>query len=104
MRIIAALILVAVMMGCKSSETTLPRVNACEGGEVLTLVDLTGLDGCNWVFEQSDGKRLEPINLKDKLPTPTAKDYMVIYKPRTDGASICMVGTMIEIVCISPIN
>jgi len=81
-----------MIAGCKSSETTLPRVNACEGGEILTLVDLTGLDGCGWVFEQSDGKRLEPMNLTDKLPTPTAK------------ASICMVGSMIEIVCISPIN
>ena len=97
---------ILLFTGCKNSASAPTNSNShsCEGGEVLALVDLTGLDGCDWVFEKSDGDRFEPINLLEKLPSPTAQQYRVLYKIRTGGASICMVGQLIEIQCIEPLN
>lgn len=92
------------LFGCKPSKPASTKQISCKGGEVLTLVNLVGLDGCGWVFEQANGTKLEPINLNDQLTTPEDKQYRVLYKTRTDGASICMVGSLVEIVCIEAIN
>ena len=105
MRILQIALLIAILtMGCKKSKTTAVSEIGCDGGEVLTLKDLTGLDGCSWVFEQANGNKLEPTNLAEQLSSPENKQYRVIYKTRTNGGSICMVGNLIEIVCIEAIN
>jgi len=97
---------ILLFTGCKNSASAPTNSNSysCEGGEVLALVDLTGLDGCGWVFEKGNGDRLEPLNLQEKLPSPVPQQYRVLYKVRTEGASICMVGQLIEIQCIEPVN
>ena len=66
--------------------------------EDAVLRDFTGLDGCTWIIQLPDGANLEPINLSnfDILPV-NEKEVLISYITRPDMASICMVGTIIEL-------
>jgi hypothetical protein len=80
-----------------------------------TVRDLTGLDGCRWVFELEDGIRLEPLRFmrcgtppisKETVEDPLldfvfqdGKKVFISYKEST-SPSICMVGQVVEITCI----
>ena len=82
--------------------------------------DLTGLDGCGFVFELSDGTRLEPIRLfycgTPPLPKEVTEDPLfnfefvdgkkvrIGYEDATpEYASICMVGKMVKITCVEEV-
>ncbi|MDR4988416.1 MAG: hypothetical protein RG741_06215 [Bacteroidales bacterium] len=74
----------------------------CEDGVRGMLLDYSGLDGCQWIIELESGERLEPVNLhefslelKDGLPVSLS------YTVAEDMISICMVGKMIRISCIT---
>jgi hypothetical protein len=84
-----------------------------------TVRDLTGLDGCGFVFELEDGSTIEPIlpTLFCGTPLPPkeitedplygfefaeGKVVKISYK-ETKRASICMVGPMAEITCITEV-
>jgi hypothetical protein len=75
----------------------------CPNGVTATLKNLTGLDGCSWVLVLENGKKLEPINLKkfDHIKLEDGKQVIVEYETKPLAASICMVGTIVEIICIS---
>ncbi len=75
----------------------------CPNAEEATLKDLTGLDGCSWVLVLANGKKLEPTNLEkfDNIKLTDGKRVFVEYKTILNAASICMVGTIVEIICIS---
>lgn len=75
----------------------------CPNGEKATLKNLTGLDGCSWVLVLENGKKLEPTNLKkfDNIKLEDGKEVIVEYETKPLAASICMVGTIVEIICIS---
>jgi len=89
-----------------------------------TVRDLTGLDGCGWVFELEDGTRLEPFRVFRCGTPPLSKettedplldfefvdgkrvfiDYEIVHQnwhERADSVSICMVGPMVRITCIT---
>lgn len=74
--------------------------DTCSGGETVILRDLTGLDGCTWVFECKDGSRLEPVNLDEFLTGPKDKEKFSISYKAAGAASVCMVGEMVEITCM----
>ncbi len=74
----------------------------CEGGKDALILDYSGLDGCGWVILLKSGERLEPVNLHqfdiepaDSLPVNLT--YTVI----KDMMSICMVGKIVHISCIT---
>ena len=75
----------------------------CPKGVKATLKNLTGLDGCSWVLVLENGKKLEPTNLKkfDHIKLEDGKQVIVEYETKPLAASICMVGTIVEIICIS---
>jgi hypothetical protein len=89
---------------------------SCTDGELATVKDLTGLDGCGFVFELSDGTRLEPMRLlfcgTPPLPEEVTEDPLynfqfidgkqvrIKYEVLPDAASICMVGKIVKITCI----
>lgn len=62
-----------------------------------TVVDLTGLDGCGLVVELADGTKLEAINLPESAQAGDRISFD--YKVKTDLASICMVGEIVELSC-----
>ena len=84
-----------------------------------TVRDLTGLDGCGFVFELNDGTRLEPQILmycgtmplspevtKDPLyrfQFVDGKKVKISYE-QVEGASICMVGPMVKITCLTELS
>ena len=81
-----------------------------------TVVDLTGLDGCGYVFELEDGTRLEILRMMycgtPPLPKEVTEDPLYNFE-FVDGkkvfidydlvegyGSICMVGKIAKITCI----
>ena len=84
-----------------------------------TVRDLTGLDGCGWVFELEDGTRLEPLRIlhcgTPPLPKEITEDplYNFIFEDgkrvfitytETPSPSICMVGPVVKITCVSEVS
>lgn len=84
-----------------------------------TVRDLSGLDGCGFVFEKSDGSYLEPVRNffcgtpplpqdveNDPLRNFTFRDgqrVMIGYTP-AEMASVCMAGAVVKITCIREID
>ena len=81
-----------------------------------TVRDLTGLDGCGWVFELENGTRLEPLRVFRCGTPPLSKvetedpllDFefvdgkkVFISYEESKSPSICMVGPVVKITCIS---
>jgi hypothetical protein len=70
-----------------------------EGYEVATLKNLTGVDGCGFVFELENNKILEPTNIHNFLNTfEVGKKYWIKYELNKLGYSICMVGDVVNII------
>ena len=81
-----------------------------------TLRDLTGLDGCGFVFELEDGTRLEPVRSfgfcgTPPLPKEVTEDPLFNFQfvdgrrvfieyEEVEMATICMVGKTVKITCI----
>ena len=83
-------------IGCNKSEDS-----PCETGEKATIIDLTGLDGCGFVIELENGDRIEPTNLEDfDVPIEDGQKVWVEYHT-VEAASICMVGDIVAIDCLS---
>jgi len=93
---------------------------SCDKGVLATVKDLTGLDGCGFVFELEDGSRLEPQMLMfcgtPPLPEEVTenplynfqwvdgKQVRIAYEEIPDSMSICMVGKIVKITCIEEIS
>lgn len=96
-------------------------VMACENeiqpkcSTIATVKDLTGLDGCGFVFELNDGTYLEPQQIfwcgtppTAFLPKNALEDFEFVdgkvvsigYEVIPDAASFCMVGKVVRINCI----
>jgi hypothetical protein len=99
-----------------SNEQVIKRNNC---GTLATVRDLRGLDGCGFVFELADGKKLEPLRVfycgtppipKEQMQDPLinfefvdGKQVKIGYELIEDQASICMVGPVVKITCIEEI-
>lgn len=86
---------------------------------MATVRDLRGLDGCGFVFELTDGIRLEPQMLfycgtpplpKEVTENPLydfewvdGKKVRIVFEEITDAASICMVGKIVKITCLEEV-
>jgi hypothetical protein len=97
MRRFSVLIILAILIifSCHKEE-----VLPLEGYEDVTLKNLTGLDGCGFVFAVNNkNKALEPRNLSDFSTSYKDGDrFWLKYKIAEGGASICMVGDIITII------
>lgn len=83
-----------------------------------TVRDLTGFDGCRFVFELEDGRRLEPKLVMrcgtpiedEKIDDPLYEFEFVDGKKvrlsyvETGDFSICMVGPVVKITCIEEVT
>jgi len=97
-----------------------PLVITCDNAVLATVKDLTGLDGCGFVFELADGSRLEPqmIGYCGTPPLPKeitenplydfewvdGKQVRIAYEEIPDAASICMVGKIVKITCLKEVS
>lgn len=105
-RAILILNIVLIFTTCKkknnSVSSELPTTSFVAG----VLKDKTGFDGCGWVIElysvdQFGNKFLEPINLKSfNIPLIDGLLVNFVYTPKTDIASVCMLGAIVELTVI----
>lgn len=101
-------ILLLTLNSCTQAEEA-PAANC---GTLATVKDLTGLDGCGFVFELDNGTRLEPYipapnnttGEKSPLQNFTLIDgqrVSIAYTPRNDISSVCMARTIVEVTCLN---
>lgn len=105
-----------LFLGCDEE----PLSASCDNAVFATLKDLTGLDGCGFVFELADGTKLQPQMLgycgtpplpKEMTENPLynfqwvdGKQVRITWEEIPDAMSICMVGKVVKITCIEEIN
>jgi len=105
-----------IFFGCAEE----PIGASCDNAVFATLKDLTGLDGCGFVFELADGTRLEPQRLfycgTPSLPKEVTEDPLynfqftdgkqvrIGFEEITDAMSICMVGKVVKITCLEELS
>lgn len=92
-RAIFPLLLTVLIPSCEKTDF-IPLI----GYEDVTLENLTGFDGCGFLFETGNKSYLEPVNLGEFVTNPVAgEEYRLKYRIETNRASICMVGPIITI-------
>jgi len=91
-------ILFAIMLaGCTSQKDSFNPDELIRNGFVkVEVVDMRGLDGCEFILKLADGTSLEPIGMKEEFKT-NGLFLFVKYNLITDRASICMVGSLVEL-------
>ena len=110
-------ILSLLFTNCKDEQ---PIVITCDNAVLATVKDLTGLDGCGFVFELADGTKLEPHMLfycgtpplpKEVTENPLydfqwvdGKQVRIAYEEIPDVASICMAGKIVKITCLEEVS
>lgn len=106
-------ILSIAILSCADNDAEQPSTPC---GTAATIRDLTGLDGCGFVFELEDGTRLEPVwvfecgtpplpeqpveNVFPDFEMVDGKEVWIDYE-LASSPSICMVGQTVIITCIS---
>jgi hypothetical protein len=114
-RLFAILLTASLFVTC--SEENEPPIAETNCSIPVTVVDLTGLDGCGFAFELEDGTRLLPVitfacgtpPLPDNLsPDPihnfeftVGKKVFIEYTVSENYAGACMAGQHVFITCIS---
>ncbi|GAB3838379.1 hypothetical protein [Hymenobacter jeollabukensis] len=94
--LLAAVALLPLAFGCQDSQNE-PNPD-CK--TYATIRDLTGLDGCGFVLELADGKRLEPHGeLWQKYAKHDGERVTISYVSEP-AAGICMVGEGVKLTCI----
>lgn len=69
-----------------------------EGYTKATIINYA-VDGCSWMIQLEDGKKLEPSNLADEFKKENLKVW-IQYQVKKGGMSICMAGEMVTITTI----
>jgi hypothetical protein len=116
-RSIAILILSVALSACEESfDAFVP----CSQRVEATVRDLTGLDGCGFVFVLNDGTKLEPYRLMycgtPPLPKEVTEDplyqfefedgkkVIIGYKEMPNRNSACMAGPLVKITCLMEVE
>ncbi|MEX1002084.1 MAG: hypothetical protein WDZ35_08210 [Crocinitomicaceae bacterium] len=89
----------AVMISVSSCN----KNNGCPNNSEKAFVrDYTDSDTCGILFQLEDGTKLEPIN-RSEFPNINYEDGQLIWLKHKEasGASICGMGEIIEIKCVS---
>lgn len=74
----------------------------CPESVHVKLLNKTGFDGCGWVFQLDDNSYLEPLNLNDfDMKLEEGKNFHVSFTEMENVASICMIGKIVKIKCVS---
>lgn len=111
-RILTLLFVSLVVFSC--SDENIDKNEGCSTR--ATVRDLTGLDGCGFVFELEDGTQLEPFRVgfcgTPPLPKEVTEDplynfrfvdgkkVMIDYEEIDTLGSYCMVGPIVKITCL----
>ena len=100
---VIGLIMVA-MFSCNKDDDDFTNCYAgpCTGDVKGQLLDYNGLDGCGWVIKLDEGGILEPTNLDDFVTDLVDGEIVYVdYVISAQLASICMVGEVVDLRCVS---
>lgn len=75
-----------------------PEEKNKEGFTKATIINYT-VDGCSWLLELEDGKKLQPETLDQKFQKDKLKVW-IKYTIKKGGVGICMTGEMVNITAI----
>ena len=96
-KLISSILLFSLFFGCNLEKESSNQRDLIKKGYIkVVVIDLTGLDGCSFVLQQSDGSKLEPVGLNEEFK----KSGMILYikyKLIKNRMSICMSGTQVEL-------
>jgi hypothetical protein len=111
-KLLVILFISAISVSCDESDSG----GLCPGAVSATVRNLTGLDGCGFVFVLKDGTKLEPLLLAYCGTPPLSeeitedplfdfewvdgKKVFITYEV-TKAGSYCMVGPVVKITCLS---
>lgn len=102
-----------VFLGCSETKVIRCFPNPCS--VEATVVDLRSLDGCDFVFELSDGTRLLPER-RTYIQAPTKEADPVYHYQFVNGAKVgisyeeslalsaCMAGRIVFVTCLSDLS
>ena len=94
--LIVALFLSCFVFSCKTKYETV-----CENSVPAKLI-YKQIDGCSWLVQLDDGTILEPLNLKEfDIEKKDNKKIWITYEDTEGYVSICMMGPIIRITCLS---
>jgi hypothetical protein len=110
--VLGAIAFAVLLVACKEEVLK----TSCNNAVTATVRDLTGLDGCGYIFELADGTKLEAQMLlycgtpplpKEITENPLynfqfvdGKQVRIGFEEIPDAVSICMVGKVVKITCI----
>ena len=99
-RHIILIALVILINACSHKTTGLQSVPPEEKANFTkaTIINYK-LDGCSWMLQLEDEKKLQPVNLKDEFKKEDLKVW-IQYQTVKQGMSICMAGEMVTITAI----
>lgn len=86
------------------SDTTSIWVNPVQCEYSGTVKDYTGLDGCSLIIELDNGTKLEPYNIVPNIVLKDGQRVKVSYTELSNMASICMVGKIVRLDCVTIIS
>ncbi len=89
---------VTLVAACSSSAAPLENKGPEPSGMAATVRYLDVEGGC-WAVDAADGVRYEPINLPAAF-RQDGKKVKIVLRERSDLASVCMVGRIVELVSI----
>ena len=106
------LIIVVIVLAASCSRKTIPTTTEVKDApkEVIinyqqegyipgTIVDMTGLDGCNYMIKLENGKKLEPDKLEDQFKQNDLPVWIKYSIPKS-AMGICMSGQMVILTAI----
>jgi hypothetical protein len=86
------------IISCNPTKTTTSKCTT-EG----IVKDRSGLDGCKFLIELTDGKKLNPIEFSDKSFQLKDGQKIRFSYESVDAMNICMAGETVKVTCISEI-
>lgn len=114
---ILGLVVCLSILACEDTDLV---KETCDNPVPATVRDLSGLDGCGFVFELTDGTKLQPYLLgycgtpplpKEVTENPLyqfewvdGKQVMIAFEEVPDVSGICMVGKFVKITCLEEID
>ncbi len=98
------LILSVLLLSLVLATGSCKKEEACADGQKGIFKNFTGLDGCGWMIELENNKVIEPSNLNEFMIQPEENKKIWVTYESAPLASICMVGEVVYIKCISERN
>ncbi|MES2286305.1 MAG: hypothetical protein V4547_11505 [Bacteroidota bacterium] len=87
-----------LFLGVKSTPAAADQDTHEQNGFVKATIINYALDGCNFMLQLEDGKKLEPVNLSEEFRKDNIKVW--IKYQHYKGTSICMAGEMVTVTAI----